>query len=449
MLLTDPILTDDGTILAGTLDNCILGYSWEKMTSWKYKANARVRYPPAVNSQGLICALGDDNTLHFLESAGNGTEIMTGFERSTASASVGPDDTIYIPTYEYLHAVTPGSILWSLPLDLKYSCYLAVSSDNVVYAVSGENMLNALSNEGEFLWSMELGYEINSSPVIAENGTIYITISTDDGSYLVALDTNGGEIWRFMFSDVNRFCYIVVSNERIYIAQYPGPLYAIGQGLSDTKPPEVNILTPLDSSVVTGTYQVQISARDQYGINSVELSINNGEWKKCDDIGKYWVYPLDTREYDKGSNLTIIARAIDNSPNKNVSYTEEIEVEVDIWKSAYWVDVDNSRLDADGSLNNPYPAITQALENGIFSHYDNVTIRIKSGFYNISTGEVFPLILKSNTTLSGESKYSTFIEADIEPGMSEVSGIFCKDASNVIIENLSIRGGTGTLAPAG
>jgi len=100
----------------------------------------------------------------------------------------------------------------------------------------------------------------------------------------------------------------------------------------------------------------------------------------------------------------------------------------------------------EGTAENPWATITQALKELISIENDPAVINIAPGFYNGDSGEVFPLQLSNNTHLKGDNRETTIIDAS---GSEESSVILLMEVENIIIENLTLRGGTGTRCQSG
>ncbi|MEF8874404.1 MAG: PQQ-binding-like beta-propeller repeat protein, partial [Candidatus Thermoplasmatota archaeon] len=112
---------------------------------------------------------------------------------------------------------------------------------------SGENELNAIAGSpwskfrgdkkntglspyevsdinGNERWSFDLGGEIQSSPAIGEDGTIYI--GSRDGN-LYAVNPDGTERWTFETGDMITSSPAIGEDGKIYIGSRDGNLYAV------------------------------------------------------------------------------------------------------------------------------------------------------------------------------------------------------------------------------
>ncbi len=81
-----------------------------------------------------------------------------------------------------------------------------------------------------------------------------------------------------------------------------------GAGICPGLPPNGSISAPIDGTVVTGNYRVQVAA-DPYDAAYVEISVD-GQLVKTDATSPY-DYDWDTRQYPEGAAPTVSARAVD------------------------------------------------------------------------------------------------------------------------------------------
>ncbi len=109
--------------------------------------------------------------------------------------SVGVDRT---GQASLLTAVRDGLVLWQAPLDGRVSSSPAVGPGGVVYA-RGRTTLYSFDSGGREAWRLELGDGVvqseRSSPVVAEDGTIYV--GSFNGSMLHAVTPAGQLKWAY------------------------------------------------------------------------------------------------------------------------------------------------------------------------------------------------------------------------------------------------------------
>lgn len=162
----------------------------------------------------------------------------------TSSPSIGADGTIYTGNTdrtaagwaEYLLAYNPdGTQKWSYLMDphVMLKTAPAIGPDGTIYAsvhyyyvsYTPYGYLYALNSDGTYKWHFEAGIgTILSSPVLAENGTIYFG---SDDSYLYALNPDGTLKWSYQTGDMVRSSPAIGGDGTIYFGSVDGNVYAI------------------------------------------------------------------------------------------------------------------------------------------------------------------------------------------------------------------------------
>lgn len=106
------------------------------------------------------------------------------------------------PTHQhrslYSGPATKDNIKWTKDLGEKIGASAAIGSDGTIFI--GSNKFWALNpSDGSEKWSFDPGpgdWFFDVSPAIAEDGTIYFGGANDDLNLIIALDSNGKELWR-------------------------------------------------------------------------------------------------------------------------------------------------------------------------------------------------------------------------------------------------------------
>ena len=110
----------------------------------------------------------------------------------------------------------------------------------------------------------------------------------------------------------------------------------------------------------------------------------------------------------------------------------------------YYVDSTNADpmdITCDGTIDNPWATITHALTQVEGTESDPAVIYIAEGRYDLSSGESFPLVMKSNVSLIGADRDTTIINVT---GEMNSSGILCRKVDNIVIQGLTVTGGSGS-----
>ena len=83
---------------------------------------------------------------------------------------------------------------WSFQTGYDVDSSPAIGSDGTIYVGSRDGNLYAINPDGSRKWAFEAGRIQDSSPAIGSDGTIYVG-SRDD--YLYAINPDGSRKWRF------------------------------------------------------------------------------------------------------------------------------------------------------------------------------------------------------------------------------------------------------------
>jgi outer membrane protein assembly factor BamB len=164
-----------------------------------------------------------------------------------SSPSIGSDGTIYIgsdfrnyaygeeknkivsysaTTEGYLYAISPDGILkWLVDLYGDVDSSPAIANDGTIYVGSDKHDVFAVNPNGTIRWSFPTRNDVNSSPAIGDDGTIYV--GSDDG-FLYALNPNGTEKWRYEEGGAIGSSPTIISNGIIYVGSASGNLIAVG-----------------------------------------------------------------------------------------------------------------------------------------------------------------------------------------------------------------------------
>jgi len=95
-----------------------------------------------------------------------------------------------------------------------------------------------------------------------------------------------------------------------------------------SKPPTAKIISPLENDFVHGLFTAKINATDYSpteDISKVELSLNNGSWKKTTLQGAAWTYDINTTAFAESQRLNLKVRA-----NDSILESKVVEVNVTV-----------------------------------------------------------------------------------------------------------------------
>ena len=175
-------------------------------------------------------------------------EFTTG-DYVSSSPAIGPDDTIYIGSYDNkLYALYPnGTKKWDFATEWSIESSPMIGSDGIIYIGSRDGKLYALYPNGTKKWDYITGNEVLSSPAIGSDGSIYFG-SYDGGLY--ALYPNGTKKWNFTTGDSIFSSPAIGSDGTIYIGSWDCRLYAIGISVSSV---------PQNFKAIGGNAQVKLT----------------------------------------------------------------------------------------------------------------------------------------------------------------------------------------------
>jgi len=299
-----PAIGPDGTIyIASTanqffaLDPVLGGIKWS--TNLGNGSDYDITSSAAVAANGSAVYFGSlDGTLYALSN--NGAVLWStnlGAPIYSSPAVSASDGTVYAATYPYLSpslfAVNPltGATEWSFQTDdwlygghggSEIDSSPAIGPDCTIYFLAASGDLYAVSTNGTLQWFFPLpaGSSPASSPAIGEDGTIYV--GSGDG-YLYAISPSGTLDWIFDTSfDTGGSGWSIQSSPAIggdgtvYVASTYCTLYAVTNGILKWAFTNLDGQPFVSSPAVAADGTVYIGSEDNY-----VYAITNGavKWK--------------------------------------------------------------------------------------------------------------------------------------------------------------------------
>jgi outer membrane protein assembly factor BamB len=171
----------------------------------------------------LWCVNTDDcsvNWQYTVGSAPSGTFLHS-------SCALSPvDGTIHFGCESVLYAINPDNTLkWTFGTGDAIESSPVVASDGTIYVGSCDNCLYAIDPGGTLDWTYGTGGDIYSSPAIASDGTIYVGCEWDQK--LHAVNPDGTPKWDHTTGGAVLSSPAVGSDGTIYVGCTDGYLYAI------------------------------------------------------------------------------------------------------------------------------------------------------------------------------------------------------------------------------
>jgi len=215
-----PVIDPDGTIYYQGTDNCLYAVKSDGTLKWKVTNKNYGFVPPAIGPDGRIY-VGDYQDWFYCLSPQDGQEIWSKDFGSSASGFVNApiitsEGVIYISSWDgNLYALNlDGDLLWKFNQAYSVQGTPGVGKNGTVYTMT-DRVYSLNPSDGNVNWSFKpidepnsMGWRFESSPVIADNGTIYVIgyynsmgIPNGNRIYLFAVDQSGNEEWRYPLTD--------------------------------------------------------------------------------------------------------------------------------------------------------------------------------------------------------------------------------------------------------
>ena len=234
---TTPALShDESVVYFGSWDNKLYAVNVETGTEiWSFETNSYIQSSPAVGLDGKIYFGSMDSIFYALEDDGSlAWEYFAG-QTIFSSPAIGSDGTLYFGDENgTLHAVhSDGSVKWTYLVDEVTDTNRSILSSPVldtignIYFGSGNGFCYSLSDDGDSAslnWKYETGDRVDSSPVLGINDEVFF-VSRD--GYMRSLPTFSATTenlpnWEVFVGDVFYSTPVVDENGRVYVIGYTG-----------------------------------------------------------------------------------------------------------------------------------------------------------------------------------------------------------------------------------
>lgn len=117
-----------------------------------------------------------------------------------------------------------ASVAWTYLIGSEVNSSPTVGSDGTIYIGAEDGRLYAIDPNGSLVWSLATGGGIYSSPALAGDGTVYVG-SRDHNLYAVHPD--GTPRWTFPTGGEVNSSPAIAADGTIYVGSYDGSLYAV------------------------------------------------------------------------------------------------------------------------------------------------------------------------------------------------------------------------------
>jgi outer membrane protein assembly factor BamB len=208
-------------------------------TNWSTNIGSNLSATPTVSSEGTIY-IGGLNGMIFAILPGGAIDWSIQTEHEIrAQASIGVSDNIYIGNDGgYVYGIKKnGTQIWKEDVDGAVWGKILVGEDNSVYAaaITSKYLRKINAWTGQIMWSTKLGPMVQSSPVIDENGLVYI--GSSDGN-LYGVESESGDI--VLTYNIGSIIYAtpLVLDQKIYVGSQDTYFYSLWAPGSYIEPPE-------------------------------------------------------------------------------------------------------------------------------------------------------------------------------------------------------------------
>jgi outer membrane protein assembly factor BamB len=262
---TSPALTPDGTLVIGTDDWAYYGITPPRgdtgpRIKWRFQTQGTLISSPVVASDGTVFVASMDGKIYALEPPKNagqpvkvrwsfssgGRDGKGGFENAPAIDNEG---TLYIGGNDgilYALDTQTGQTKWTFDGVARsgYRTYaifssVAIGPDRTIYFGGKDGYLYAIRDQKSFfrsspevVWRYKLGPGIQSSPLLAADGTVYL--GDERGDFHAIRPPASGEwgtsLWNFSTKGTLISSPALAADGTLYEGSMDGKLYAFNAG---------------------------------------------------------------------------------------------------------------------------------------------------------------------------------------------------------------------------
>lgn len=283
----------DGTVYFGSDNGFLYAVKPDGTLKWKYETGGSIVASPAVSEDCSVIYIGSmDRQLYAINSDGTLKWVIPTRTNFTSSPAIGVDGTVYVAgklqdlwvicvgelnvQLSYLYAINPDSTSkWPAPVSLSgiVNSSPAIASDGTIYigtdgdteydrvnpcdkesyylsssvfpnAFPANGHLYAIRPDGLIMWDFKTLGDVDSSPALGSDGTIYvgsdsythgygiekneiISYSPTTVGYFYAINPNGTlKWWQDLYGDVNSSAAIA-SDGTIYVGSDKNDIFAL------------------------------------------------------------------------------------------------------------------------------------------------------------------------------------------------------------------------------
>jgi len=302
---TSITIGDDGIIYYGHRGDGVDARYPNGTLKWRFVTDGCVMSTPAVDENNIVYFGAHDNYIYAVHS--NGTlkwKYHTG-EMVHASPTIASDGTIYCGSGDnYVYAFYPnGTLKWKTNIGSCMRSSPSLDKDGNLYFGVADNRLYSLDPDGNIRWSFTIGNNggvWGSTAAISDDGTVYIGSNINfmslGGGEIIALDLDGNLLWRKTLCDCVVYSSPVIGEDgTVYICSSNsgwggdawGYLHAFGPGnikQIELEYPEPGYLyffgikllpTPQGKTFILGSCNVKVNVQSEDELECVNFYIDD------------------------------------------------------------------------------------------------------------------------------------------------------------------------------
>jgi YD repeat-containing protein len=235
-IMSSPIVGADGTVYAGSRDGYFHAINADGTVKWStYLTDTDLNKAAGVGSDGTFYIPSGDY-LFAINPDGSVKWSYQASDHITSSSSISSDGTIYFASFDnYLYAINPdGSLRWRYQTGGSINSQSAIGADGTIYAIATDNYLYAITPDGNFKWRFLMGDVMVAAvtPAIGADGTVFIgaenfVAGAENTGTLYAIRPSGVLDWTFQTTGGLRSSPVIGEQGSIYVTTSSGHLYSI------------------------------------------------------------------------------------------------------------------------------------------------------------------------------------------------------------------------------
>ena len=189
IVVSSPAIGKDGTIYFGSHDKKFYALRPDGSLLWSFTTGAPIISSPAINPDGVIYFTSTDGNLYALRPDGSERWRLHTGGATESSPVLDESGNLYLMVGACLwSADRDGKKRWDWCSPVPVNATPAVAANDEVYFSAPWRNLFAFQSDRTDLWHFSANGNLAASPVIGDNGTIYIC----DGMFLHAINSANG-----------------------------------------------------------------------------------------------------------------------------------------------------------------------------------------------------------------------------------------------------------------